>query len=261
VDGAQTSWRSLVRADDLAQLTAQGVRALADYGVETVVDLRWPEEAALHPSPVPAALPQVRYERISLLTRTEDEWRLRSRDVAKELWKCVVLEHVRVELRHVLAAIAAAPAGPLLFHCVAGKDRTGLIAALLLAVADAEPQAIARDYAMSSANLRDAYLERYAAAPQYVADPGLRFDLREVLCGPETGVDFGPLGKRPVGVKKKSSPTEDRGPRGKSLVANRAIHTELCPYAGILSSLLRFQRQNQLPQWRAHSFCNSNTLS
>src|SRR3989475_858265 len=69
VDGAQTSWRSLVRADDLAQLTAQGVRALADYGVETVVDLRWPEEAALHPSPVPAALPQVRYERISLLDR------------------------------------------------------------------------------------------------------------------------------------------------------------------------------------------------
>ena len=171
VDGAQTSWRSLVRADDLAQLTAQGVRALADYGVETVVDLRWPEEAALHPSPVPAALPQVRYERISLLTRTEDEWRLRSRDVAKELWKCVVLEHVRVELRHVLAAIAAAPAGPLLFHCVAGKDRTGLIAALLLAVADAEPQAIARDYAMSSANLRDAYLERYAAAdPQRILE-------------------------------------------------------------------------------------------
>src|SRR5205814_3232596 len=79
VDGAQTSWRSLVRADDLAQLTAEGVRALADYGVETVVDLRWPEEAALYPSPVPAALPQVRYQRISLLTHTEDEWRLHRR--------------------------------------------------------------------------------------------------------------------------------------------------------------------------------------
>src|SRR5256885_4998692 len=37
-------------------------RSLADYGVETVVDLRWPEEAALYPSPVPAALPQVRSE-------------------------------------------------------------------------------------------------------------------------------------------------------------------------------------------------------
>lgn len=160
-DGSQTRWRSLVRADDLAQLTAEGVEALAAYGVETVIDLRWPEEAALAPSPLPSALPQVRYQRISLLTHTEDEWRLRSRDVAKELWKCVVLEHVRQELRHVLSAIAAAPPGVLLFHCVAGKDRTGLIAALLLAVADAEPEAIARDYAMSAENLREGYLGRY----------------------------------------------------------------------------------------------------
>ena len=164
VDGARTRWRSLVRADDLAQLTAEGVQALADYGIETVLDLRWPEEAAEYPSPVPAALPQVRYERISLLTHTEDEWRLRSRDVAKELWKCVVLEHVRFELHHVLSAIAAAASGPLLFHCIAGKDRTGLIAALLLALAGAEPEAIAYDYAMSSANLRDGYLKRYAGA-------------------------------------------------------------------------------------------------
>jgi protein-tyrosine phosphatase len=73
----------------------------------------------------------------------------------------VVLEHVRHELRHVLSAIAAAPAGALLFHCVAGKDRTGLIAALLLALADAEPQAIAGDYAMSSECLREGYLARY----------------------------------------------------------------------------------------------------
>src|SRR5947207_13097910 len=127
VDGAQTSWRSLVRADDLAQLTAEGVRALADYGVETVVDLRWPEEAALYPSPVPAALPQVRYQRISLLTHTEDEWRLRSRDVAKELWKGVVVGHVRIEVRHVLSAIAAAPAGRPPFRAVARQDRTGPI--------------------------------------------------------------------------------------------------------------------------------------
>ncbi|HJX20839.1 MAG TPA: tyrosine-protein phosphatase, partial [Steroidobacteraceae bacterium] len=139
--------------------------------IETVVDLRWPEEAAEYPSPLPAALPQVRYERISLLTHTEDEWRLRSRDVAKELWKCVVLEHVRFELQHVLSAIAAAPPGALLFHCVAGKDRTGLVAALLLALADAEPEAIAYDYAMSSANLRDGYLKRYAGAnPQRILE-------------------------------------------------------------------------------------------
>jgi protein-tyrosine phosphatase len=178
-DGRETRWRSLVRADDLAQLTAEGVSALADYGVQTVIDLRWPEEVALHPSPIPAALPQLRYQNISLLTRTEDEWRLRSRDATKELWKCVVLEHVRRELRQVLAAIAAAARGVVLFHCIAGKDRTGLIAALLLALADTEPEAIARDYAMSSTNLRAGYLERYPDA-----DPE---QILEVLRCPEEG--------------------------------------------------------------------------
>jgi len=78
------------------------------------------------------------------------------------LWKCEVLEHVRAELRHVLGFISAAPPEPLLFHCVAGKDRTGLIAALLLALADATPEAIAHDYRVSGENLREGYLRRYA---------------------------------------------------------------------------------------------------
>jgi protein-tyrosine phosphatase len=161
VDGGETRWRSLLRSDDLAQLTDDGVRALADYGVETILDLRWPEEARASPGPLPAALPRLRYQRVSLLTGTEDQWRLRSRDVAKELWKCAVLEHARAELRHVLEVIADAAPGPLLFHCVAGKDRTGLIAALLLALAEVEPAAIAADYAQSSANLAEEYLKRY----------------------------------------------------------------------------------------------------
>ena len=82
-DGAHTRWRSLLRADDLSQLSELGLEALGDYGVRTILDLRWPEEAERYPSPVPARLPQLRYARISLLTHTEDEWRLRSRDAAQ----------------------------------------------------------------------------------------------------------------------------------------------------------------------------------
>jgi len=164
LDGGHTRFRSLVRADDLAQLNEAGLRALADYGIETVIDLRWPEEAQRQPSPIPRALPHVRYLRRSLLTPTEDEWRRRSADASKELWNCVVLEQVREELKEVLAAIAAAPPGALLFHCVAGKDRTGLVAALLLALADVLPDAIARDYAASTGSLREGYLARYAGS-------------------------------------------------------------------------------------------------
>ena len=44
-DGAETRSRSLLRADDLAQLSDLGLQALADYGVRTILDLRWAEEA------------------------------------------------------------------------------------------------------------------------------------------------------------------------------------------------------------------------
>ena len=161
-DGALTRWRSLLRADDLAQLTDEGLRAMAEFGIETVVDLRWPKEVQASPSPISAGLPRVRYHQISLLARTEDEWEVMRADCTKETWKCTVLDNARTELATVLHVIAESSPGPLLFHCVAGKDRTGVIAALMLALADVDPDAIAYDYALSTTRLREGYLQRYA---------------------------------------------------------------------------------------------------
>lgn len=162
IDGATTKWRSLIRTDDLVQLTQAGIEALGRFGVGTVIDLRWPEEAERSPTPISQALPHVSYQRISLLVGSETDWQGVRLDCPKEMWKCAVLDHTRAELKAVLQAISAAPATPVLFHCVAGKDRTGIISALLLALADVVPEAIAYDYAVSGENLLAAYLERYA---------------------------------------------------------------------------------------------------
>jgi protein-tyrosine phosphatase len=179
-DGSYTKWRSLLRSDDLAQLTPQGVLALAQYGVETVVDLRWSEEVVLNPSPISRRAPGIRYVHKSLLASTPAQWRELSRRCEKEMWKCVVLEKARAELRDVLRIIATAAPGPLLFHCVAGKDRTGIIAALMLTVADVKAEFIASDYAESTQMLGNAYLKRYRDAdPQDV--------LENVRC-PQEGV-------------------------------------------------------------------------
>jgi protein-tyrosine phosphatase len=180
IDGPPTRWRSLLRADDLVQLTPAGVQAMVGYGIETVVDLRWPEEVAESPSPIAGTLKHVRYHQISLLARTAAEWEVLRQDCTKEMWKCAVLERTRSELKSVLQVIADSSPGPLLFHCVAGKDRTGIVAAVLLALADVTPTAIARDYAMSSVRLRDAYLERYSRE-----DPN---EVLENIRCPEQGV-------------------------------------------------------------------------
>ncbi len=180
VDGQQTRWRSLLRSDDLAQLTPAGVQAMADYGVQTVVDLRWREEIELNPSLLAGHAPHIRYVHVSLLAESPGRWRDLSRECEKEMWKCVVLQQARSELREVLQAIAAASPGALLFHCVAGKDRTGLIAALMLTLADVEADSIAADYAQSTRMLGDAYLQRYKEA-----DPS---DVLENVRCPEQGV-------------------------------------------------------------------------
>lgn len=180
LDGERTRWRSLLRADDLVQLTPAGVEAMAEFGVETVVDLRWPEEVETSPHPIPRDLKHVRYHQVSLLAGSVAEWVPLQVGCSKEMWKCAVLEHTRSELKAVLRTIASASPGPLLFHCVAGKDRTGIIAALLLALADVLPDAIAYDYAASTAQLRAAYLERYAGS-----DPA---EIIEAVRCPEEGV-------------------------------------------------------------------------
>lgn len=179
-DGGTTRLRSLLRADDLVQLTDAGTQALADYGVRTVVDLRWPGEVSMRPHPLARNSHGVRYHQVSLLASDETQWASLSGECPKEMWKCKVLEHTRPQLREVLEIIATADAAPLVFHCVAGKDRTGLIAALLLALVDVEPDAIAADYAASSALLADAYLLRY---------PNLeRAEVFEALRCPQEGV-------------------------------------------------------------------------
>ncbi len=162
VDGGATRWRSLLRADDPGQLTAAGLQSLADFGLQTVIDLRWPEEVAASPNPLARGLRDVQYRHVSLLTQSAAAWSRLSVEGPKEQWKCEVLTHVRPQLKEVLQIVAAAAPGPLLFHCVAGKDRTGVIAAVLLALAEATPDAIAHDYSISAEHLRDAYLLRYA---------------------------------------------------------------------------------------------------
>src|SRR4030095_2809672 len=108
-------------------LTDEGMQALANYGVRTVIDLRWPGDVAARTHPVATVNAHgVRYHHISLLADDEMEWASLCGECTKEMWKIAVLEHTRPQLKDVLDVIAAAAAEPLLFHCVAGKDRTGV---------------------------------------------------------------------------------------------------------------------------------------
>ena len=68
-----------------------------------------------------------------------------------------------------LRSLAAGGPGAAVVHCAAGKDRTGVICALSLAVAGVEPDAIVADYAQT-AEVIEALVAKLAASPTYAED-------------------------------------------------------------------------------------------
>jgi protein-tyrosine phosphatase len=127
-----TQWRRILRADGLHRVPATELGMLRDLGVRTVIDLRWDHEVEAGPNPF-CDDAEVRYLNISLLNK-------------------LALATVRVANTGA-GAIADAEPGIVLFHCTNGKDRTGIIAALLLAVAGVDEIDIAEDYALTKAQI------------------------------------------------------------------------------------------------------------
>jgi len=170
-DGRETRPGRLVRADNLRRLSDDGWRALGDAGVRRVVDLRFPEELAEDP---PGDAP-VEVVHVSLLgpSRTP-EWQaefdaaMDRAGTAEEylVWSYLeFLERYREQFGRALQAIADAPAGAVAVHCVGGKDRTGLVAALALRLARVPADTVAADYALTEANLSPTHDAWVAAAP------------------------------------------------------------------------------------------------
>jgi protein-tyrosine phosphatase len=156
--GGMTTSGSVIRSDNVGDLTDRGWQALAEHGVVRIVDLRWAvEREGERPPPVEVEIVQV-----PLLGESLDEEYLAelnasldaSADVTDHYaWSYVdFLERFRDRVGLALGAIAEVD-GTVVVHCAGGKDRTGLVSALLLRLADVVPAVIARDYALSEANL------------------------------------------------------------------------------------------------------------
>jgi len=164
--GGETRYGVLVRADNVRKLTDAGWDALAEHGVTRIVDLRWPEELAEDP---PRDV-EIDVVHVSLLGDMDADYvddvddYLEAGD-ATGYWSSFylqMLEQYRDNFGTVVAALADAPPGVVLFHCAGGKDRTGLIAALVLRAAGVGVDEIAHDYGLTGANLTTGWVD---AAP------------------------------------------------------------------------------------------------
>jgi len=171
-DGGETRLGAVVRADSVRQLSEEGWQALVDHGIRTVVDLRGEHELADDP---PAHV-SVRVVHVPFMEANEAEWK----EIEDELEAAVAaapdvetatrdvylvfLERFRSNAAAGVRAVANAPAGGVVIHCVGGKDRTGLLAAFLLHLAGVSDDEIAADYALSEERLRPRHEAWFAAA-------------------------------------------------------------------------------------------------
>ncbi|WP_203639543.1 tyrosine-protein phosphatase [Levilactobacillus wangkuiensis] len=168
VDGHSVKWHKLLRTDGLARLTPDDQQLLTDYGVVADVDFRSNDEKKQAPDKVPAG---VTYHFLPVFpagdetdasaTQEELEARFNGDDQAGyrhmlDVYQKMVTMPTAQEAYHnffgTLLSNEKADQS-VLFHCTAGKDRTGMGAFLALSALNVDPQTIHQDYLLTNPNV------------------------------------------------------------------------------------------------------------
>jgi len=154
VDGRQTRWGQLFRSDTLHELTGADLDVLRGVGLASIIDLRTATEvgrtgrgplggepiAYLHAS----VLQEEGGESVAAPAPSDDD------PAERYLW---YLEVGRQAFTEALGMVADPSNHPLVFHCAAGKDRTGVLAALILDIVGVERSVIVDDYAITATRM------------------------------------------------------------------------------------------------------------
>lgn len=177
-DGRTVTWGRIYRSDSLAKLAGDDWDRFLGLGVRVVIDLRYPWEIAAK-----GRVPEhdgMTYVNLSIEHRPYDQAEI---DPDVDPWRHLADRYAEVaadgagELRQALEVIAGG-AGPLVFHCASGKDRTGILAALVLSLAGVAEEQIVEDFALTElatdrlvADWRAAHPSRVLRWPGYGRAP------------------------------------------------------------------------------------------
>ncbi|GHT90881.1 protein-tyrosine-phosphatase [Spirochaetia bacterium] len=162
----QVKWGLLFRAGDLHKPSERDRALLEKKGIRTIVDFRGADEVERAPDCEIGTVKKTYHLPIEAgnmvdLSRTE---RASSGETLMEGLYRVLVDEARPQYREFFKILSekgsAAPQAantPLLFHCSAGKDRTGLAAALILSALGLDREQVFQDYSLSGIYLKDKY--------------------------------------------------------------------------------------------------------
>lgn len=146
-----TRWGKLYRSDALHQLEDDGRERLAQLGVGLVIDLRDDVELANAPSALGGLDLIVKH--LPIFQGASPELVGTSGITLSSLYRTII-EDFGANVARAVSAIAHSGETPVLVHCTAGKDRTGLVIALALLAVGVDRASVVADYAETESNLR-----------------------------------------------------------------------------------------------------------
>ena len=156
-DGSRTIFGRFLRTDAPVDLSRNDLAILLSYPVRTVIDLRSSDETAKGPNSF-FNVDSISYIPASIIDFSTDNLGTSDFEVALSqsmgAFYISMLEQKKEALRYVFSTMAYAPPGGILFHCTHGKDRTGVVSALLLLLAGVGREDILTSYEISYSLLR-----------------------------------------------------------------------------------------------------------
>ena len=177
-DGRTTRWRTLFRADGLYRLTPGDMAILEPLGLRTVIDLRSAPELEER-GRFPVDVRPVVFHHLPVIDSTWAQGDRPEDELDEDFLVWAYQEMLTIgapRFAKAFEALAEPDALPAVFHCAAGKDRTGILAALLLGSLGVSHDDIVDDYALtveSMVRFREwaarewpEWLERMASMPK-----------------------------------------------------------------------------------------------
>ena len=165
-DGGTTQYGRFYRADCLSKLSEADIETLVELDIFTVVDLRHESEIARAANPL-AKHPAFTYHNISLVegAASPDNMDAMPESLA-QMYKDLA-DSAQPKLAEVFRILMGKGEGGAVFHCSAGKDRTGVVAALLLMLAGVSEKQVVDDYAATYPLMQPVFESQLAEAAGY----------------------------------------------------------------------------------------------
>lgn len=188
--GGTVRWGRVFRAGRLDELTAPDVEALRSLDLAVVYDLRTAEERSHAPDVVPTVhVPLLAEERMRAATPPAGGDRDAGERFLAEM-TMAMLRNAGPQIGAIMFTLADPTRTPMMFHCTAGKDRTGLVAALILELLGVGRDDVLDDYELSAALHRPSDIRSML---DHVADRGIPPEVAAGMLAAPRGVMRGVL--------------------------------------------------------------------